>query len=150
MSLTATVIDTSRARARNYLSRGGVRAAELSSSPGTHRLILMGLPLALQRRFDETRAGELDTVFEMRIRDPRGGHPACFALHIAGGTCAVSRGPATRPGAGVEVGMDDIIRLVTGSVGWPTLLAQGRLQLSGDPFLALRFPLLFRLAATGG
>jgi hypothetical protein len=148
MSLTATVIDTSRARARTYLSRGGVRAAELSSGPGTHRVFLMGLPLALQRRFDETRAGsDLDTVFELRIRDPRGGDPARFALHVAGGTCTVTRGAAARPGAGVEVGADDIIRLVTGSVGWPTLLAQGKLQLSGDPFLALRFPLLFRLPA---
>jgi hypothetical protein len=30
-------------------------------------------------------------------------------------------------------------------VTWPRLLASGRFQLTGDPFLALRFASLFRL-----
>jgi hypothetical protein len=38
-------------------------------------------------------------------------------------------------------------RLVTGGVGWPELLWSGKLEMSGDPFLALRFPNRFRLPA---
>jgi hypothetical protein len=40
-----------------------------------------------------------------------------------------------------------MIRLASGAVGWPALLSSGRLEFSGDPFLALRFPTLFRLPA---
>jgi hypothetical protein len=41
----------------------------------------------------------------------------------------------------------DLVRLAVGRAGWPALLASGRLVLSGDPFLALRLPTLFRLRA---
>jgi hypothetical protein len=41
-----------------------------------------------------------------------------------------------------------MVRLVSGAVGWPELLSNGRLVMSGDPFLALRFPILFRLPAS--
>ena len=44
-------------------------------------------------------------------------------------------------------GADDLIRLVSGAVGFPQLLASGRLELAGNPFVALRFPGLFRLPA---
>ncbi len=43
-----------------------------------------------------------------------------------------------------------MVRLVTGDAGWPELLAERRLELSGDPFLALRFPSLFGLPAQAG
>ena len=57
----------------------------------------------------------------------------------------VSRGAPPNPGATVTVQPGDLLRLAVGSVGWPQLLAAGRLELTGDPFLALRFPGLFRL-----
>ena len=56
-------------------------------------------------------------------------------------------GPARGPGAAVELGAGDMIRMASGAVGWPELLSSRRLELSGDPFLALRFPNLFRLPA---
>lgn len=39
----------------------------------------------------------------------------------------------------------DAIRVA--AVGWPELMPSRRLVLAGDPFLALRFPSLFRLPA---
>ncbi|MGZ6663052.1 MAG: hypothetical protein ACXVHL_37705, partial [Solirubrobacteraceae bacterium] len=45
------------------------------------------------------------------------------------------------------IALADLVRLSLGLVGWPKLMSCGRLELSGDPFLALRFPLLFRLPA---
>jgi hypothetical protein len=43
------------------------------------------------------------------------------------------------------VGSDDLILLASGAAGWPELLSSGRFELSGDPFLALRFAALFKL-----
>jgi hypothetical protein len=42
-------------------------------------------------------------------------------------------------------GSEDLILLASGAVGWPELLSSGRFELTGDPFLALRFASLFRL-----
>ena len=68
-------------------------------------------------------------------------------LTVRGGACTVTPGPARGAGAAVTVGADDMIRMASGAVEWPELLAQKRLELSGDPFLALRFPKLFGFAA---
>lgn len=57
----------------------------------------------------------------------------------------LSRGAPSNAGATVSAEARDLLRLVSGSAGWPELLAAGRLELAGDPFLALRFPGLFRL-----
>jgi hypothetical protein len=43
-----------------------------------------------------------------------------------------------------------MVLLASGEVGWTELLASGRLTLSGDPFLALRFPRLFDLPPEPG
>jgi hypothetical protein len=85
-------------------------------------------------------------VFELRVRDPGGREPTRFELAIAGGACEVRARAARDPGAGVELGADDTIRLVSGASGWPELLSSGRLALTGDPFLAT-ISELFRLPA---
>ena len=130
--------------------RGGSRVAELDRRPVSHRLILLALPRAITARFDPAAAGELEAAFELRVRDPRGGEPARFALSVADGHCEVRPGAASDAGATVTVGGDDLIRMASGVAGWPELLSAGRLELAGDPFLALRFPVLFRLPATPG
>lgn len=131
--------------ARSLLSRGGERVAALDRRRVPHRTILLALPRAIGLRFDAANAGDLEAVFELRVRDPGGRAPARFALAIARGTCTVRPGAARSPGAVAEVGADDIVRLASGGVGWPELLSDGRLTLAGDPFLALRFPGLFQL-----
>jgi SCP-2 sterol transfer family len=129
------------------ISRGGARIAMLDRRPAAHKVILRALPLAISQRFDPSTAGDLEAVFELRVRDPAGRTAARFELAIASGACDVRPGAARSPGASAELGADDMIRLVSGATGWPELLSSGRLELSGDPFLALRFPALFRLPA---
>ncbi len=129
--------------------RGGSRLAQLDRRPVPHRVILRALPRAIAARFDREAAGELEALFELRVRDPGGGESAQFLLSVAHGRCEVSSGAADTAGASVAVGADDLIRLVSGAAGWPALLSAGRLELAGDPFLALRFPILFRLPAAG-
>lgn len=161
-----SALDVSALRDR-VLSQGGSRVAELDRRPLPHRVILRALPRAIATRFDPSAAGELEALFELRVRDPGGGEPARFWLSVAGGRCQVSAGAAGgggaaggaggagaidaagTAGASVTVGAGDLIRLVSRAAGWPALLSGGRLELAGDPFLALRFPILFRLPAAG-
>jgi hypothetical protein len=135
-------------RAKSAVARGGDRVAALDQRPVAHRLFLRALPRAILARFDPATARDLEAVFELRVREP-GGEPARFALLIAGGSCQVIPGPADDAGAVATVGADDLIRLVSGAAGWPELLSKGRLAMTGDPFLALRFPSLFRLPLEG-
>jgi len=108
-----------------------------------HWLILRALPRAIAVRFDPTAAQDLDATLELAIRhDSR---PASYALAIAGERCSVSHGSPDRAGARAAIGADDLILLAGGAVTWPQLLSSGRFELTGDPFLALRFASLFRL-----
>ncbi|HET9719112.1 MAG TPA: SCP2 sterol-binding domain-containing protein [Solirubrobacteraceae bacterium] len=99
------------------------------------------LPLGLRRRFNPEAAGELAATFELRISEAR------FAVRVADGTCRVERRPAPEAAARVSISERDLVRLVTGAAEWTRLLAEERLRLEGDPFLALRFPQLFGLRA---
>jgi alkyl sulfatase BDS1-like metallo-beta-lactamase superfamily hydrolase len=100
-------------------------------------LVLRALPAGMARKFDPVAAGDLDATFEMCVDDER------FAVRVAGGQCTVERRAAPEAGATVTISAGDIVRMVTGTVQWPVLLAAKRLELGGDPFLALRFPALF-------
>jgi hypothetical protein len=121
------------------------RVAQLDRRRSVHRLILSTLPRAIAMRFDPTVADGLEATIEIAIRDPDGGSPACFALAITGERCAVRRGSDPGAAARAVVGADDLIRLAGGAATWPELISSGRFELSGDPFLALRFASLFRL-----
>ena len=136
---------------QRVLVRGGSRVAALDRRPVPHKVILRALPRAIAARFDPVAAGDLEALFELRVRDPRGSGPARYWLSVAGGRCEVRTGAmdASAAGASVTVGADDLIRLASGVAGWPALLSAGRLELAGDPFLALRFPMLFRLPSAG-
>jgi SCP-2 sterol transfer family len=121
------------------------RLARLDRRRPVHLLILSTLPRAIAMRFDPAVADGLEATIEIAIRDPAGRSPACFALVIAGQRCAVRRGSDAAAGARALVGADDLIRLAGGAASWPELISSGRFELSGDPFLALRFASLFQL-----
>ncbi len=140
----SALAERGRTRARALLARGGDRLADVATRPQGEWLVLRALPSVLARRFDPASAGDLDAEFELHVR---GGRSARFAVRIADRRCTVRPGAARDPGATVELSADDAIRLVSGAVGWPELLAGHRLALGGDAFLALRFPPLFALPA---
>ena len=126
-------------------ARVGSRLARLQRRRSAHWVILRVLPRAIARRFDPGAAAGLHATFELSIRDPSGRPPARFALGISGARCHVRAGAATQPAARALLGADDLIMLATGAASWPELLSSGRFELSGDPFVALRFASLFRL-----
>jgi hypothetical protein len=130
--------------------RGGIRVAQVDRFPGGHLALVRVIERAIPRLFDAAAATGLDAVFAVEINHPRRRKPDALTLTIGDGRLIVTRGASQGPGATVAIGADDMVRLVTGDTGWPELLATGRLKLSGDPFLALRFPRLFGLPATAG
>lgn len=109
----------------------------------SRRAVLAAIPPGIAMRFVPEAAGALDCTFELRVDE------CAFALRIRDRRCTVERRSAPDAGAHVTVSAGDVARLVTGTVQWPALLAAGRLELTGDPFLALRFPTLFGFAARG-
>jgi hypothetical protein len=112
----------------------------------SRRAILRTVPLGLERRFDPVAAGDLDAVLELRVTDAGGTRGARFAIVVASGRCDVQRRPAPEAGAQVAIPALDAVALLAGRMPWPALLAAGRLTLTGEPFLALRFPTLFGFA----
>jgi alkyl sulfatase BDS1-like metallo-beta-lactamase superfamily hydrolase len=112
-----------------------------------HRALLAALPHALPRRFDASMARDLDTAIELCVTDADGGRPARYEVRIAEGACTVRRGGTGHAAATLEIAGPDLARLAAGSAAWPKLLGHGRLRIAGDPFVALRFPMLFRLPA---
>jgi hypothetical protein len=129
-------------RIRRQLARG---LARLDRFGLIHRIIVRALPPAIRMRFDPASAKNLEATFELTIRHPGGGDPARFSLAIADERCSVKPGPPEEPGAKAIVGSDDLILLASGVASWPELLSSGRFELTGDPFLALRFASLFKL-----
>jgi hypothetical protein len=134
-----------RPRVRTLLRRGGERLA--AGAP--YRAVLAAVPYALPQRFDAAAARDLAATFELRVapessRPP----PARFAIRIDGGDCSVAPGAAPDAGAVISIAAGDLIRLGSGAASWPQLLSSGRMVLSGDPFLALRFPTMFGLPAS--
>jgi SCP-2 sterol transfer family len=119
--------------------------AALDRRRAGHRVIVRALPAAIRRRFDPSSAAGLEAVLELAIRDPEGRDPERFELAIADSPCSVRPGVPERPGARATMGSDDLILLAAGAASWPELFSSGRFELSGDPFLALRFASLFRL-----
>jgi hypothetical protein len=112
----------------------------------SRRAILRAVPFGLEWRFDAAAAGELEAVIELRVTDSDRRRGARFAIVVGGGRCEVRRRPAPESGAQVSIPALDAVRLLAGAEPWPALLADGRLTLSGEPFLALRFPTLFGFA----
>ena len=75
------------------------------------------------------------------------GRVARLTAAVADGRCEVRPGGAAAAAARATVSLADMVRMGLGLAGWPELLSSGRLELAGDPFVALRLPVLFRLPA---
>lgn len=123
----------------------GERLIALDRLRVVHRLMLATLGQAIARRFDPAAAEGLEAQLELALRDPHGRGETRYGVLIADGRCRVQRGAMPAAMARARIGADDLIRLAAGSVSWPELFSSGRFELTGDPFLALRFASLFRL-----
>jgi hypothetical protein len=141
---------------QRVVRRGGALAAWFDRFPRAHDALLLSIYVIIPLLFDPSRAEGLDASFELRIRDPAGGDPDVSSVIVSEGTCRIvprrtrptQRHPAPR--VIVTAGADDLVRMASGDIGWPQLVSAGRMELWGDPYLALRFPLLFGMPAGRG
>jgi len=97
--------------------------------------------------FDRDSARDLTAMLELRIRFGRRPRGLPVRVRVDRGRLRVR--PGKDPDADVTAAVDvrDLIRLALGKARWPELISSGRLELAGDPFVALRFPAVFRLRA---
>ncbi len=144
------VRDAGRTAAQRVVRRGGGQLARLNRIRGGHAMLVVGIYVLIPLLFDPEMAGDLDDHFELRIRDPRGGEPDVAAVVVKDGKCQVVLGPYAPARVVVTAGAGDIVRMASGEIGWPQLVSAGRMVLWGDPYLALRFPLLFGMPAGPG
>ena len=100
---------------------------------------------AMGLRFDSSRATGLDATLEVLLSVLGGRRVVPLRLRVRDGGCEITPGRDPHAGARVSIGFADMVRVALGRAAWPALLSTGRLELAGDPFLALRFPTLFRL-----
>jgi hypothetical protein len=144
------VRNSGRTAAQRVVRRGGGQLARLNRIRPGHAMLVVGIYVLIPLLFDPEMAGDLDDHFELRILNPRGGEPDVAAVVVAGGKCRVVLGPYAPARVVVTAGADDIVRMASGEIGWPQLVSAGRMVLWGDPYLALRFPLLFGMPAGPG
>ena len=109
------------------------------------RIFLSALAMGLPRKFKRRVGGDIEGVLELRFVDPDGGEPDRIQLAMRKGRCRAKRDGVERPDATATMHLTDLVRLATGSVeaGW--LAHDGRVVLTGDPFLFVRFPSAFGL-----
>jgi hypothetical protein len=111
------------------------------------RVAARAVVAVLPRRFDADAARGIDAVIELQVLGA--GAPSDtvgYDLSIRDGRCRVRRAAGTGAGASFTVGLGDLVRLGLGVARWYDLLGAGRLEMRGDPFIALRFPAMFHLA----
>jgi hypothetical protein len=117
-------------------------------------LIVRTLPVAMPLMFSRKAArgvggAPVSGTVELALRRRDGGESDVFSVVIADGRCRVRRGPAARPRASISIGLIDGARMGSGAVDPAFYLADGiaagRISLSGDVFLFLAFPNLFRM-----
>jgi hypothetical protein len=139
-----------RAAVERMVRRGGVQLARLDRYRGFHTVLMLGIYVVIPLLFDPDAAGDLDASFELRIRNPHRDDADACAVVVSEAKCRIVFGNVPRARVIVTAGADDLIQMASGEIGWPQLVSAGRLVLWGDPYLALRFPMLFRMLAGPG
>lgn len=128
------------------LATGGGVAARLDRNRLTRQAALRALPPLVEQLFDSRYAEGLDTTIELRVLASLGGPQVDFAMRFKDGELVVTRGSAPDAKAWFGGRLSDMIRVASGNADWKDVLSSGRFELGGDPFVALRVPLLFGFA----
>ena len=139
-----------RRGAERVFQVGGAQFARINRFPNGHAALLLSIYVLIPFLFDPKWAEGVDASFELRIPDPAGDPPDVSTVVVRNGRCRIIPRPDPDARVTVTIGADDIVRMASGAIGWPQLVSSGRMVLWGDPYLALRFPLLFGLPAGRG
>ena len=146
MSPSSTTSERLRGAAGKLVARGSDdQLARLERGP-QRRLVLEAIFAGMRRRFDPEAAGDLDAVAAFRIEPGARGGGERYEATIREGRCTVGRGQSAEPQVTFTLSAGDLLRMATGAVEWTDLLGDRRMDLAGDPFVALRILAVFGLA----
>lgn len=109
------------------------------------KVLIAAMVVALPRKFQRSIGGDIDGVIELRFANPAGGDPDRLQVTIRNGRCKVRRGGDARPDATATMRIVDLIRLAAASADAGWMMHDGKIKLSGDPMLFVRFPSTFGL-----
>ncbi len=112
---------------------------------------LAALPLALRAQFQPDYAVDFDgkpinALLVLTVLRDGGRRRDPFAIEIRERRCRVRRhhGGGRRPDGTLTLALADLIRMATAAADPHELTGAGRLAVSGDTFLVVRFPGMFR------
>ena len=95
----------------------------------------------LRSRFNAQAAQGMDCVIQFDLTGEGGGqHHAT----IKDGAGAVNEGPHSSPNMTMTMGAQDFVDLMTGKLDGMSAFMSGKLRISGDMGLAMKFQSLFR------
>lgn len=108
------------------------------------RRALLGLVFTAMPRAVRSRALEReDAVIEWRVTGRPDGRQDVRQLVITDGAAALVEGENREPDLRLTIDAVDFLMLATGNASGATLFVRGRVDVDGDPWLAMRLPRLF-------
>ncbi len=119
------------------ITRLGAWGARSPAPPASTQIGADSIVLALGSLFDPERAGDLETVCELRADGQR------FTATVAGGEIELARGGAEAPALMLEGGAADLAGLITGQLGLDAALESGAVRVEGSRKAVTRFLRLF-------
>jgi DNA-binding HxlR family transcriptional regulator len=115
----------------------GAWGARSPIPPPVTRIGADSIVLALGSLFDPDRAGDLDTVYELRPDGQR------FQVAVSGGEIELARGAAEAPALVLEGESADLAALITGRLDLEAALTSGVVRIEGSKREMTRFLRLF-------
>jgi putative sterol carrier protein len=101
---------------------------------------------AMTKTFKPEAAPGVNAVIQFSMT---GDQAADYYVTITEGTCKLEEGKHESPAATLTMGGSDFVDLVTGKLNPQLAFMQGKLKISGDMGLLLRFQSFFDLSAAG-
>jgi predicted lipid carrier protein YhbT len=130
--------------ARRVRAAGRERLERWLRGPRRRRALLWALFTAMPRAVRRRALERERLVIEWRVATAGEARHEVRQLVIENSSAVVVQGEPREPDVSLTVGAADLLLLATGNASGPTLFVQGRLQIDGDPWLAMRLPRLFR------
>jgi putative sterol carrier protein len=111
--------------------------------PTIRRLVLWAIFRAMPRAVRRKALARENVVVEWRITGRRDGRQDVRQLVIEEGAACVLRGEPRDADLGLMMDGGTFLLLATGKASGPVMFASGKVELYGDPWLAMRLPRFF-------
>ena len=119
-------------------------------APRRRRALLWAIFRAMPRAVRRKALERERVVIEWHVTGRPDGRHDVRQLVIEQGAAAVLDGQPREPDLAIELDGVDFLLLTTGNASGSALFVDGRVEIDGDPWLAMRMPSLFAIGGPGG